>query len=263
MSSLLKYFKLWAKLTAYSFMVSLTSRFNAIVFFIGKLFRFLFFAIFLLALFSQTKTIAGYNAREIVFFFLTFNFIDTVTQLFFREVYRFRPLVVSGNFDLVLVKPISPLFRALAGGADPLDLFMLVPYIGAIIYVGLFLTKFSLPAILLYLLLLVNSFLIATGFHVLVLSLAVVTTEIDHTIMIYRDLTSMGRVPVDIYREPLRLILTFIIPVGIMMTIPAKAFFGLIAPGFAVVTFTVGLTFLYFSVKLWRFALSRYSSASS
>jgi len=41
-------------------------------------------------------------------------------QLLFRDVYRFRPKVVSGDFDLILVKPINPLFRVLLGGADPL-----------------------------------------------------------------------------------------------------------------------------------------------
>lgn len=223
----------------------------------------MFFGIFLWALFTKVTRIAEYSFMQALFFYLTFNFIDTVTQLFFREVYRFRQLVVTGDFDLVLVKPTNPLFRALAGGADPLDVLMLVPYIGALVWVAVQFGKIDAVRLGSYLLLVINGLAIATGFHILVLALAIMTTEVDHAIMIYRDLTSMGRVPVDIYREPLRGIITFIVPVGIMMTFPAKSFFGLLSPGMVGLSLVLGALFLYVCLLLWRFALTRYASASS
>lgn len=258
-----KYLSLWLKLTLNSFQTALTNRFSAGMFFVGKLLRFVFFLIFIISLFAKTEFLASYSVTQTIFFFLTYNILDTATQLFYREVYRFRPMVVSGDFDLVLVKPASPLFRALAGGADPLDLFMMIPYIGALIYVASMLQDLSLVTVSSYLVLLFNGFFIATGFHVLVLALAIVTTEIDHTIMIYRDLVSMGRVPIDIYHEPLRSILTFVIPVGLMMTFPAKALMGLLTP--QIVIISLGISFVFFSLclKLWRYALTQYSSASS
>jgi ABC-2 type transport system permease protein len=225
--------------------------------------RFIFFIIFLLSIFAKTKTLANYTATEAVFFYLTFNLIDTLAQLFFREVYRFRSLVISGDFDLILTKPVSPLFRALAGGSDPLDLFMLAPYIGSIVFVGSMLHIESPVQVLLYVVLVINGFILATGFHILVLSLAIVTTEIDHSIMIYRDLTSMGRVPVDIYREPLRSIITFVIPVGLMMTFPAKAMLGMLSVNIALAAVLGGILFLVLTLRIWQFALTRYTSASS
>jgi len=258
-----RYVRLWGLLTGYSFMTALASRLSAFLFLIGKALRFVFFIVFLLALFTRTRTLANYTAVQAVFFFLTFNIIDTTAQLFFREVYRFRQLVVSGDFDLILTKPVSPLFRALAGGADPLDLFMLIPYIGSILYVGSLLRVGSVEHIALYVILVVNGLVIATGFHILVLSLAIVSTEIDHAVMIYRDLTSMGRIPVDIYREPLRSIITFVIPVGIMMTFPAKAMLGLLSARTAIPAVFTGILFFAITLRIWRFALTRYASASS
>jgi len=257
-----KYANLWVKLTANSFMAVLSSRFGAMLFLTGKTLRFVFFLVFLLTLFTQTQFLASYSSLQMIFFFLTYTFIDTVTQLLFREVYRFRSMVVSGDFDLVLIKPISPLFRALVGGADPLDLVMLIPYVGALVYVAMQLGV-TWPGVVLYGILLINAFVIATGFHIFVLSLAILTTEIDHTVMIYRDLTSMGRVPVDIYREPLKTIITFAIPVGVMMTFPAKALMGILSPGFVVVSCILGTVFLMSSFRMWRYSLSRYASASS
>ncbi len=262
MRKIAKYIHLWGKLTVNSFMAVLSSRFGASLFLIGKTLRFAFFLIFLLTLFTQTELLASYSQSQMLFFFLTFNFIDTLTQLFFREVYRFRQMVVSGDFDLVLIKPMSPLFRALVGGADPLDLLMLIPYVGALVYVALQLNV-TVGGAFLYFLLLLNALAIASGFHIFVLALAILTTEIDHTIMIYRDLTSMGRVPVDIYREPLKSIITFVIPVGVMMTFPAKALLGLLSPVFILASCSIGGAFLFLSLRMWKYSLSKYSSASS
>lgn len=263
MLSLQRYIGLWAKLTANSFTTSLTTRTGALLFLFGKTLRFLLFIIFLTTLFSKSSTLASYSAYQAMFFFMTFNLLDTTTQLFYREVYRFRQLIVSGDFDLVLVKPMNALFRALAGGADPLDLIMLVPYVGALLYVGMRLGPLSLANIFFYIMLFANGFLIATGFHIFILSLAVVTTEIDHAVMIYRDLTSMGRLPVDIYREPLRSVITFVVPVGVMMTFPAKAFLGMLSWQLIVLSLFLGLLFFVLSIRIWQYALSRYGSASS
>lgn len=257
-----KYIRLWYMLTANSFMAILSSRFGSVLFLIGKTLRFGFFIVFLLILFTKTQFLSDYTVTQMLFFFLTFTLIDTTTQLFFREVYRFRPMVVSGDFDLVLVKPMSPLFRALVGGADPLDLLMLLPYLGALLFI---ITQLhvTIAGILFYLLLFINALMIATGFHILVLALAILTTEIDHTIMIYRDLTSMGRVPVDIYHEPLRSVITFVIPVGVMMTFPAKAMLGLLTPASVLFSFILGGLFLTVCFRIWNYSLSRYASASS
>ena len=64
---------------------------------------------------------------------------------------------------------------------------------------------------------------ISAAFHILVLAMGIITLEIDHTVMIYRDLVGLGRFPIDIYKEPLRSLITFIVPIGLMISIPAGA----------------------------------------
>ncbi len=76
-------------------------------------------------------------------------------------------------------------------------------------------------------------------------------------------MTSMGRIPIDIYKEPLRGLLTFIIPVGIVMTFPAKSIMGLLSIQGITISFFVGVTVFYLSLRTWRYALTKYSSASS
>lgn len=260
------YFRIWKRMTLSSFQTSFMSQIGAIIFTFGKILRFLFFLLLVLIIVTKTKALAGYDLTQSLIFYLTFNVIDSTTQLLFRDVYRFREKIVSGDFDLTLSKPSSPLFRILLGGADPLDLLAIIPYLILLaIFITIFIVKSSLSPFffLYYFILLINSLVIAASFHIFVLSLGIITTEIDHTIMIYRDLTSMGRFPVDIYKEPLRGFITFIIPVGVMMTSPPKALFGLLSPSAVILSGFVGALFLFLSLRLWRYSLRQYSSASS
>jgi len=239
------------------------SRIGAALFLAGKIIRFLFFFSFLLLLFTKTEALAGYSFYEVLLFYFTFNFIDSTTQMLFREVYRFRYYIVSGNFDMILVKPVNALFRSLFGWTDILDLMTLGPFILIIGYTLFKIPGITLIGIISYIILIINSLVIATSFHILVLSLAVLTTEIDHAIMIYRDLIGMGKIPIDVYTQPVRSLITFVIPVGIMMSFPVKALLGILATPFIILTLFVSLLILWFSLYVWRISLKRYTSASS
>lgn len=257
-----KYFKVYLRMATNSFMVWLTRKNVFIIFLIGKVVRYSFYFIFLIFLVKSTNGLAGFSANQTLFFTATYILIDTVAQFLFRSVYSFRPLVVSGDLDLVLVKPINPLFRSLLGGADPVDLITLPAIIGVVVYIGSLLNS-SLLHITYYILLVINGIIISTAFHIAVLSFGIITMEIDHTVMIYRDLVSMGRFPVDIYKEPLKSILTFLVPVGVMITLPAKALMSFVGPVGVLSSLLFGVMLLLLSIKFWNYALKKYSSASS
>lgn len=258
-----KYLRVFLFLTVASFQTFLQSRVGAFLFLAGKILRFVFFLGFLVLLVSKTRILAGYDLWQVLLFYLTFNLIDATTQMLFREVYQFRQKIISGNFDLILVKPVNSLFRTLFGWTDLLDFVTLLPFV---VFIGLVLSK--IPQISIwngfsYILLVINALWIAASFHIMVLSLAILTTEIDHAIMIYRDFTGMGKVPMDIYQEPLRSLLTFAIPVGIMMTFPVKALLGILSIFSIAMAIGVNLVLFIFSLFLWRYALKQYTSASS
>lgn len=245
-----------------SFLSVVGQKLSLVIFLSGKILRFVFFISFIFFLLGGTKSLAGYNLNQTILFFMSFMLIDVISQFLFREVYRFRPLVVTGEFDLILIKPVSSLFRSLAGGADVIDLITIPPLFILTYIVGSALQP-SFYQIVLFILLLLNGLVIATAFHIAVLSLAIITLEIDHAVMIYRDLVSLGRFPVDIYKEPLRGILTYIVPVGIMITVPAKELIGVITMEGVLVSFAVGIIGFLAAIKFWNYALRFYTSASS
>lgn len=262
MKKFLYYIKIWWKMSRNAFLVTASKKRVITLFLFTKILRFIFFFGFLYYLLQSTKTLGGYTQLQAIFFFLTFNVVDLVPQFLFREVYRFRPQIISGDFDLSLVKPVNALFRALMGGADIIDLLLLIPLTIIVVYMGTLLNPTTLQVIL-YLILILNSFIIATAFHIAVLSLGIITFEIDNAILIYRDLTNLGRLPIDIYRQPLQSFLTYFVPVGIMITFPAKALMGLLSPWGAVWSLLFAAFSITLSLRFWNFALKKYSSASS
>ena len=257
MKKSLKLFYIYASLY---FKMVFQQRLGIVLFTLGKIIRFLFLFLMIFLVFSKTRLVKGFSLNQMIIFYLTFNIIDSTAQLLFREVYRFRSQVVSGSFDLILLKPHHPFLRILVGGVDFLDLFLLIPYIVLTIYYILQLPNLSLLLTTSYFLLIINSLIIATAFHIMVLALAILTTEVDHTIMIYRDMTALGRFPVEIYKEPVRAIFTFLIPVGIMMNFPAKILFNLLSWQFILFSIAISSLSLLFSSKLWDIALKKYQS---
>lgn len=258
-----RYLKIWWILTIRATQVAFASRFGAVIFITAKILRFLFFLFFLLLIAGKTKSIAGYSVWQIVFFFATFNLIDSLAQFFLREVYRFTTYIRVGFFDYILTKPFSALFRSLFGGSDVLDLSMLIVSVIFIVFSAFKIEGVTFISALIYTALVLNAFFIALSFHIIVLSFGILTTNVDNIIMFYRDLTQMGRVPVDVYHEPLRGIITFIIPVGIMITFPVKAFIGILSLVSVLAAFLIGAFLFFFSIWFWRFSLKHYSSASS
>lgn len=258
-----KYIRLWWIMSMNASQIAFASRSGALIFIFGKILRFVFFLLFLVFLVGSTRTLGGYSLWQVVFFYATFNIVDVITQLFLREVYRFRSYVVSGEFDYFLTKPISPLFRSLFGGSDVLDVIILIISIVLIVVGARHLGDITIFGVITYIVLVINALIIALGFHIFVLALGILTTEVDNTLWLYRDLTQTGRVPVDIYQEPLRGFLTFIIPVAIMMTFPAKALMGTLAWPLIFVSMIISALFIYLSLRAWNYAIKQYSSASS
>jgi len=258
-----RYLRVWRKMTANSFMVAFETWQGSVLFLTGKIIRFAFYFVMLYVVVGRTKVLAGYDLSQVLFFYLTFNFVDVSAQLLFREVYRFRPKVISGDLDLILTKPIDPLLRIILGGADILDFFTLIPLAFGVYWAGTMIGGVNMAGVILFLILVANAVFIAYSLHIVVVAICVLTTQVDHAIMIYRDLTAMARVPTDIYNDFIRGFLTFGLPVIVMITYPAKAVMGFLSVWGVVYSFLVS-TIIYFLARwFWGYSLRKYVSSGS
>jgi len=252
-------FKIFFLFARNSMRTTTQGRLGVVVFTIGKIIRFAFLFILLFFIFSKTRVLKGYSIQQVALFYMVFNLIDTISQILFREVYRFRSLVVNGSLDTILLKPYHPFLRILVGGVDILDMILLIPYTIITIVIASGIVPIG-QNIFLFFVLLINSIWIATSFHILVLALGILTTEVDHTILIYRDLTSLGRFPMAIYQEPIRSIFTFVLPIGIMTSFPSQALLGILSWDMFLISFILSSVLFIVSMSMWNFALKQYQS---
>lgn len=259
-----KYLKVYFLFTHAAFAQVLITRFSSIIFIVGKVTRFLFSLFLILLIIGKTQGVVGYTLPQAVLFFLIFNLIDIVVQALLRGVYWFRGTIISGNFDFYLLKPLNTLFRSLFCHTDFLDIITLIPLITfSLNYILKNSLIANMQSFFLFLLLFFNGCILALSFHIIVIAIGVLTTEVDHMIWIYRDLSGMLKLPLEIYNQPIRIFLTFIIPMAVIFTFPTKAIMGILSWQWAVYSFLCSIFCILCSLKFWHFALTKYSSASS
>lgn len=250
----------WWKNSALSLQALLSSRLSSILFLIGKFARFGLFIGFLLALNRSITDLAGYSFDQLVVFFLIYNLFDLIGQIFYRGIYWFRSEIISGDFDFRLTKPINPLFQILTSYTDFLDIPLLILVLTMLVINW---PQVTLAQNLTFVAVSLLSVIILTAIHILVAAIGVITTAVEHTIWMFRNLATMARVPIDIYVSPIRVFLTYVIPIGIIFTVPAKVLFGTASSGFLLFAFILSIGFYLFALRIWRYALIRYASASS
>jgi ABC-2 type transport system permease protein len=245
-----------------AFKESVQDRTGILLFGIGKLIRFAMLFFFIFFIVSKIGNLKGYGVEQVLFFYLTYSLLDALGQFLFREVYRFRWRFTRGEVEGIMTKPYHPFLRILIGGVDFIDLMTLIPYIILTVYFALKLPALSAANVFFYFLLLVNSLILITALHIIALSVALYTTSASQAIWIYRDLVSFGRFPISIYNEPVRSLLTFAIPIGIIMSFPAQALLGLLSAQFIVISFFFAATFLLIAFYTWNASLKKFQGWS-
>ncbi len=171
--------------------------------------------------------------------------------------------VWSGRLDFTLLRPVDIQFQASLRYWRPLALVDLALGLGVL---GLALNQLDLTLTLAQLL----------GFT---LALAAAVTILYAILLAFTGLVfwspgflftwvfdaffQMARYPVGLYPGWLRLVLTWVIPVGLMTTVPAQALTGTLPPGVLAGSIILALALLLAASVLFRSGLRRYASASS
>jgi len=259
-----KYSRFWWIVAGAAWQTAFINRWSNGLFFLGKVVRFATMLLFLWLLTQNAQQIGDYDINHIVIFFLTYHILDLCAQIVFRHVYSFGQDIQSGFFDFYLAQPINALFRALAGWPDLNDTLFLIPtlLVSGWIIAALDITITVQNAVI-YGLMLFNSGLIITALHIFVVSAAILVVDVSGLVWLLRDVTRLGQFPVTVYVAPLRFVLLFLVPVGVMITVPAEVLIGNNPTVNLLAATGIGIGFFIASLFTWQIALQKYSSASS
>ncbi len=231
-----------------------------VLWFCGQIF---FFSI----IFGQVDRIGDWTKWEVVLLVGTHQMIAQLFQaFFFVNISNIPELVRTGKLDALLALPIDSQF-AVSSKQFGLDSILNALLGGAVVMVSLVKLQIApnITNVLLY--------LIALGFGVAVhyavmLSLAAVSFWIVRAqglVYGYFNFIQIARYPDVIFPRLFRFVFGWIIPVIIVANIPARILIKPLGqPGWLMIHLVIAASLAFVLSRIfWRFALRRYSSASS
>ena len=221
----------------------------------------------LVVIFNQVETINGWDLPATLALLGVYLLLGALRGLFIgpslESVAGMDGEVWKGTFDFTLLRPVDKQFLVSVRTWHAFALVDLALALGVLgTAVGMMGTRVSLMDLL--------SFITALSAGVALLYAALLGFSALVFLnpgflftWVINDLFQLARYPVGLYPGWLRLILTWVIPVGLMTTIPAQALAGTLSPLMLVLTLGFTLTALLGSGWLFRLGLRKYASASS
>ena len=221
----------------------------------------------LVVIFNQVETINGWDLPATLALLGVYLLLGALRGLFIgpslESVAGMDGEVWKGTFDFTLLRPVDKQFLVSVRTWHAFALVDLALALGVLgTAVGMMGTQISLMGLL--------SFITALSAGVALLYAALLGFSALVFLnpgflftWVINDLFQLARYPVGLYPGWLRLILTWVIPVGLMTTIPAQALAGTLSPLMLVLTLGFTLAALLGSGWLFRLGLRKYASASS
>jgi ABC-2 type transport system permease protein len=221
----------------------------------------------LVVIFNQVETLKGWDLPSSLALLGIYLLLGALRGLFIspslESVAGMDGEIWQGTFDYTLLRPVNKQFLVSFRHWRIFSLFDLILALGVLIYamvlIGVYLTVFDVLSFVITLfssMVLLYSALLAFSALVFWNSGFLFTWVIN-------DLFQLARYPVELYPGWLQIILTWIIPVGIMTTIPAQALAGKLSVWMLVLTPCFSILVLFIASWLFRQGLKRYVSASS
>ncbi len=218
-------------------------------------------------LFSQVETLQGWNFAGTLAILGVYLTVSALRGLFIGPsldaLVGIDGEVLLGKFDFTLLRPVSTQFLA---SFRHWRLFTLVDLglglgvlVAAVAQPGQGLT---LPRLLAFAIALLSGVAILYAILLAFTALVFWSPGMMFT-WVFDGIFQMARYPVGIYPGWLRLVLTWIVPVGVVTTVPAQALTGLVLPNTLLASAVLAAVAVLGASALFRLALRRYASASS
>ena len=218
------------------------------------------------AVYSRVDSIGTWEKGEMILYIGTFSLLNAINMVvYFFGVNQIQYKVKSGEMDLYLTKPVSALFRLtfeqINPGSIPLVIMSLLIIAYGVVKAQIVL---SVQKVLVYIFWL---FLMTVLYYIMEVVIRSVSLYIISNARM-DELEGAGlslcmQLPGIAFYGIYKIIFYFILPYGIMATLPVQSLVGEMTWKEAVIGIGVTLFFIVFGGVLWKNGLKHYHSASS
>lgn len=215
--------------------------------------------------FLYTSEIAGWTKGQVIFLIGVLKIAEGIMDATFtKNILKIPGEVRSGNLDLYLSKPVKSQFLLSFRYFSIYELsnvvagLLILSYANHAFFLGLTLGN----AMWLGLLMLIG---MASFYSILLIMVSVSfwAKKFQAMRVFHRVLVAPLGVPLDIFGPKGKALLTYIIPLALVVTIPSGVTLGITSTAFVITVFIIAACFLVASNIIWNLALKHYSSASS
>lgn len=216
-------------------------------------------------IFSNTNSIGGWRAGDILALLGVFRLVNTFMQMVvWPNTEKFNRGIREGSLDYTFLQPIDSQFMVSFSRIVIWNVWNLA--IGIIlIVVGLSMTSNTtdLAGIATFLLLTFSGSIVIYSLWVVLIAMTFWFTKFDNNVTLMQALMDAGRYPATVYPAWLRIIVTFIVPIALATTVPLQALRGELEWWHVVLALLVSVVAFFISRLVWKAGVKRYSGASS
>lgn len=216
-------------------------------------------------LFARFHRVKGFTFNEIIFCCSIVLMSFSIAESFARGFDSFSSLIISGEFDRMLVRPRSLILQVLGskfefGRIGRLLQGMLLLLYG-IVYGSI---HWTIGKAVTVIFMLTGGVAVFSGLFLIYASLCFFTIEGLEFINIFTDgARNFGMYPISIYGKNILKICTFIIPYSLFQYYPLLYLFDKTSNAACIFSPLVSILFLIPCYILWRFGVRKYKSTGS
>ena len=194
------------------------------------------------------------------FFMLTQGFISVVLQPNLNKV---AESIRTGTMDFTLLKPIDAQWSVSTRNLNLLRLGDVLIGLGLLGYALAQLEGITAAGLALAALLYLCALVTVYSLWFMLTTTAFWFVKTDNVTELFNGVFGAARFPVSSFPAPVRIALTFVLPVAFITTVPAQAITGTLGAGVALRAPAIAALSFAVSRAFWLYALRNYTSASS
>ena len=234
---------------------------------IGKVLRIGLTLVFFQAIYLHTSILAGWNYSEILVLAASYFSIEAIVLVtFWRNLMFWLPQrLQDGSFDSLLTKPVAPLFYTSFKIIDAFDIVASSISV-VLLWWYIFSKQIISPSFFeigVFLFLSVIAMIFVFALLLIIASVSFWTITATGAGRLFESVFRAARFPGDIFKGPAKIALLYILPIGLIISVPTDILRGKFVWSHIIYIFIVTVILSIIAFRFWNYALRRYSSASS
>lgn len=220
--------------------------------------------IFLLVVFQNTESIAGWNFQQIMLLYGITRIPIGIQGYCFDGLFDIGPkFIKNGDFDKILLRPVHPLISIIGESRDFVALADVIVGLGITIYM---LIQLSIPITALLIIKImffsIVGALIVGAINTIFSISSFWTYRSNEVIWSFYRMYTFTEYPITIYNTFIRILITIILPFAFVAYYPTMAYLGFntymiyISPVVAIVLWII-------AIKIWNLGLKKYRSTGT